>query len=93
MTLYSVENSDHELPFIGKINFLAQNLEECSAVHLFSRILITHVQSGTLILLKKRHHISEEDIRSIIWLPTSKRVNKCIKTLHSNLSITLALII
>ena len=27
------------------------------------------------------HHISEEDFRSINWLPTSKRVNQCINTI------------
>ena len=27
------------------------------------------------------HHISEEDFRSINWLPTKKRVNHCINTI------------
>ena len=30
--------------------------------------------------LDKMHHISEEDFRSINWLPTSKWVNQCIST-------------
>ena len=42
----------------------------------------------------KMHHISDEDFRLINWLPTSKIVDQCIYTLlHSNLSITLVLII
>ena len=44
--------------------------------------------------LDKVHHISEEDFRLINWLPTRKRVDQCILSiLHSNLSITLVLII
>ena len=29
------------------------------------------------------HHISEEDFRSINWLPTSKRVNQCMNIITS----------
>ena len=43
--------------------------------------------------LDKMHHIPEEDFRLINWLPTSKRVDQCKTLLHSNLSITLVLII
>ena len=43
--------------------------------------------------LDKMHHISEKDFRLINWLPTSKRVDQCINTIHSNLSTTLVLII
>ena len=39
---------------IGQIDFYTQNFKECSAMHLFSHILITHVQPGTIILLNKR---------------------------------------
>ena len=31
--------------------------------------------------LDKMHHISEEDFRSINWLPTKNRVNHCINTI------------
>ena len=36
---------------------------------------------GFCLRLDKMHHISEEDFRSINWLPTSKRVNQCINTI------------
>ena len=36
------------------MDFLAQIFEECSAMHLFHLILIMHVLSGTLILMKKK---------------------------------------
>ena len=34
--------------------------------------------------LDKMHHISEEEFRLINWLPTSKRVDQCIKTIIYN---------
>ena len=79
-------------------------------MHLFIHILITHIQPGTLILLKKKkkkiqvlqnkcirfclrldkvHHISEENFRSVNWLPTSKRVNQCINIITFRFLITL----
>ena len=32
------------------------------------------------------HHISEEDFRSINWLPITKRVNQCINTITFKLA-------
>ena len=43
--------------------------------------------------LGKMHHISEEEFRLINWLPNSKRVDQCINTISTILSITLGLII
>ena len=34
--------------------------------------------------LDKIHHISEEDFKSINWLPTAKRVDQCINTITYN---------
>ena len=35
------------------------------------------------------HHISEENFRSVNWLPTSKRVNQCINIIAFRFLITL----
>ena len=43
--------------------------------------------------LGKMHHISGEEFRLINWLPNSKRVDQCINTISTILSITLVLII
>ena len=46
------------------------------------KIRITQNKCITFCLrLDKMHHISEEDLRLINWLPTSKRVDQCISTI------------
>ena len=37
--------------------------------------------------LDKMHHISEEDFRSIYWLPTIKNLNQCINTIRFKFAI------
>ena len=54
MALQVINKINGKLKFLyRKNNFYAQNVKECSTTCLFCHILITHVQTGTITLLKK----------------------------------------